>query len=131
MDFFQPDNIYKHENSVEDNLLTNEYYTMIGEQDLILDGQPYRNVLDEKVYAKKTQKKDGSYKLSIRTGADGKLYNPIHIYGKEKSNTFLDNVCKSSNDKFKTVNTKTFTWYTQFLTTKNMACLYNAEREAE
>ena len=83
-----------------------------------------------KVYAKKIQRKDGSYKLSIRTGTDGKLYNPMSIYGKEKASTLLDNVCKS-NDKFKTVNEKTFTWYTQFLKTKNMAHLYNAEREAE
>ena len=94
------------------------------------DGKKINKKLDDKVYAKKIQRKDGSYKLSIRTGADGKLYNPMSIYGKEKSSTLLDNVCKS-NDKFKTVNEKTFTWYTQFLKTKNMAHLYNAEREAE
>lgn len=130
MAFFQPDSIYQNETSVEEDLLKQQYYTLIGDQDIILDEQPCRKKLDDKVYAKKIQRKDGSYKLSIRTGTDGKLYNPMSIYGKEKASTLLDNVCKS-NDKFKTVNEKTFTWYTQFLKTKNMAHLYNAEREAE
>ena len=130
MAFFQPDNIYKNKTHVTDDLLKEEFYTMEGYQDITLDDQPCRIKLDDKVYAKKIQRKDGSYRLSIRTAVDGKLFNPMSIYGEEKSNDLLNNVCKS-NDRFKTVNAKTFTWYMQFLKTKNMSYLYNAEREAE
>jgi hypothetical protein len=54
----------------------------------------------------------------------------MSIYGQENNSTFLDRVCRASG-KFKDVNYKTFDLYVNFLKTKNVAWLHNAEREAE
>ena len=43
----------------------------------------------------------------------------------------IDRVSTISDEKFRTVNPKTFGLYLQFLSSKNLAYLYNAEREAE
>jgi hypothetical protein len=82
----------------------------------------------ENVFAKKILRADGTYKYMIKKDSNGKLYNPISIYGQEQNKTFLDRVCKS-NSKFVQVNQKTFDYYVAFLSTKNIAYLNNAERE--
>lgn len=128
--FQQQDNIYKREMNINDEDLTSVFYTLSGQEDEIIDDRPIKSTESEEVYAKVLQKKDGTYKHMIRTSADGKLYNPMSIYGQEKTNDFLDRICKS-NDKFKTVNEKAFNWYVQFLTTKNLSWFHNAEREIE
>lgn len=81
------------------------------------------------VYAKKILREDESIKYSVKTDTKGKLFNPISIYGQEKTNNFLDKTCKDT--KFRTVNFKTFEMYIKFLNTKNLSWLHNAEREAE
>lgn len=128
--FQQQDNIYKREANIDDENLTHVFYTLSGQEDDIVEDKPIKSVEDNEVYAKLLQKKDGTYKHMIRTSADGKLYNPMSIYGQEKTNDFLDRICKS-NDKFKTVNEKAFNWYVQFLSTKNLGWFHNAEREIE
>lgn len=130
MDFYQPHSIYKDNNDVKEDLLKTEYYTLIGQEEATINEFPARIKDDNKVYAKKIQKKDGSYKLMVKTSSNGKLYNPVAIIGQEKENAFLDRVCKS-NEKFRTVNQKVFDLYLQFLNSKNLAFFYNAEREAE
>lgn len=130
MEFHQPNNIYKQDLDIDDNALIEEYYTLLGEEDFIKDNKSMRNHDDSKVYAKRIQRKDGSFKNLIRLTSNSKLYNPLSIYGQEKANAFLDRTCKSNN-KFKTVNDKAFNWYLQFLSTKNISWLYNAEREVE
>jgi hypothetical protein len=128
--FQQQDNIYKREMNINDEDLTSTFYTLSGQEDEIIDDKPIKSTESEEVYAKVLQKKDGSYKHMIRTSADGKLYNPVSIYGQEKTNGFLDRICRS-NDKFKKVNEKAFNWYVQFLSTKNLSWFHNAEREIE
>ena len=128
--FQQQDNIYKREANISDEDLTSVFYTLFGQEDELVEDKPIKSIEDDEVYAKLLQKKDGTYKHMIRTSADGKLYNPMSIYGQEKTNDFLDRVCKS-NDKFKTVNEKAFNWYVQFLSTKNLGWFHNAEREIE
>lgn len=128
--FQQQDNIYKREMNINDEDLISVFYTLSGQEDEIIDDRPIKSTESEEVYAKVLQKKDGTYKHMIRTSADGKLYNPMSIYGQEKTNDFLDRICKS-NDKFKTVNEKAFNWYVQFLSTKNLSWFHNAEREIE
>lgn len=130
MDFYQPNSIYKSNASIEQDSLKLELFTLSGQEELIVDNTPMRTKEDDKVYAKKIQKKDGSFKYMIKTSKDGKLFNPVSIYGEEKPNTFLDSVCKS-NEKFRTVSEKTFQWYIKFLTTKKENWLIHAEREAE
>lgn len=130
MDFYQPHSIYKDNNDVKEDLLKTEYYTLVGQEEATINELPARINDDNQVYAKKIQKKDGSYKLMVKTSSNGKLYNPVAIVGQEKENGFLDRVCKS-NEKFRTVNQKVFDLYLQFLNSKNLAFFYNAEREAE
>lgn len=130
MALYKPNNIYKTEDNLNEDLLQQEFFTLSGDEEFVLQETPRRHKADDQVYAKRIQRKDGTFKLSIRTSTDGKLYNPMSIYGEEKKSTLLDNVCKS-NEKFRTVNPKTFDLYLQFLTSKNLAYLYNAEREAE
>ena len=130
MEFYQPNNIYKEQTNISDDLLKTEFYTLSGQEDVLIDGVPAISKEDNRVYAKKIQKKDGSFKCMIRTSSNGKLFNPVSIIGEEKQNGFLDRVCKS-NERFRTVNEKVFNFYLQFLTSKNLAFFYNAEREAE
>lgn len=81
------------------------------------------------VYAKRIVKEDNTIKYMIKTDTRGKLMNPLSIYGQEKVNNFLDKTCK--DNKFRTVNFRTFDMYLKFLNTKNLSWLHNAEREAE
>ena len=108
----------------------NQFYTLKGMEDII-DSNKNCRLNDEKlnkVFAKKTYRADNTHRFYIRVSNNGKLYNPVSMYGEEKTNTFLDRVCKDSI-KFKEVNEKTFNLYIGFLNTKNIAWLNNAERE--
>jgi len=111
--------------------LTNEeeYFTMVGLENFV-DNNNYakRTVKDDKTFAQKITRDDGSIKYSIRVDTDGKLYNPINMYDKQVNRNFLDKVCRSS--KFRNVNYKIFDFYINFLNSKNLAWLNNAEREA-
>lgn len=80
------------------------------------------------VLAYKTQKVNGDYKFMIRINADRKLYNPLSIYGKDRSFRLLDNITRS-NLEYKEVNSIAFDFYLRFLSTKNTAWLNKAERE--
>lgn len=130
MEFHRPNNIYDEQKNIEDDKLKAEFFTVLGQEQTMLDGKPCRIQEDDMVYAKRTQKKDGSYRNFIKLSSNGKLYNPVSVYGGEKTNNFLDRVCRS-NDKFKAVNDKAFNWYVQFLSSKNLAWLHNAEREID
>jgi hypothetical protein len=110
----------------------NEFYSSMGSQDY-LDDQNYPRISkenDKRILAKKITREDGSIKYSVKLTNNGKMQNPLSMYGVEKDTTFLDRVCRS-NDKFKEVNYKVFNLYINFLKTKNIAWLHNAEREAE
>lgn len=130
MDFHQPNNIYKQNSDINELSLIEKYYTLIGEENFLQDGHAMREHDDDRVYAKRIQRKDGSFKNLIKLTKNSKLYNPMSIYGQEKNSNFLDRTCKS-NIKFKIVNDKAFEWYLKFLSTKNISWLYNAEREIE
>ena len=113
----------------EEKDTTTEYYTIVGSEEFV-DDQGYPKIANESknTFAKKTTRKNGSMKYSIRLNNSGKLSNPTSVYGQEKDQTFLDKVCRS-NDRFKEVNQKVFDLYMNFLKTKNIAYLNNAERE--
>jgi TRAP-type mannitol/chloroaromatic compound transport system substrate-binding protein len=81
------------------------------------------------ICAKKIRREDSSIKYVIKTDLNFRLYNPFSLYDQsEKYSNFIDNVCRQSN-KFKEVSKKVFDFYTEFLKTKNVALLNNAERE--
>lgn len=125
-------NEFIHQHKINESTNGSEFYCIIGSEEF-LDNNSNPRVSkenDSRVLAKKILRDDGSVKFTIKTNASGKLQNPVSIYGTEKTNNFLDRVCRSS-DKFKEVNMKTFDLYINFLKTKNTAWLNNAEREAE
>lgn len=107
-------------------------YTMAGMEDEC-DKNSCPTLADkdaENVFAKKIVRKNGTTKFLVRLSSNGKLFNPMSIYGLEKDKTFLDRICRS-NSKFKEVNHKVFDLYIKFLQSKNISWLNNAEREAE
>lgn len=120
-------------NSQKENENSSEIsYTLTGMEDY-LDQSELPLLKDnesDKVFAKKVIRKNGTKKFLIRLAANGKLFNPMSIYGLEKEKTFLDRICRS-NSKFKEVNHKVFDLYIKFLQSKNISWLNNAEREAE
>jgi hypothetical protein len=127
-------NIFRDKNNIyltqsTDTKQEEEFFTLSG----LGDDNESINVKNEEknnVFAKKITRKNGSFKFLIKTNANGKLYNPITIYGQDKENNFLDKICRS-NSKFVEVNQKTFDLYLNFLISKNIAWLNNAERERE
>jgi hypothetical protein len=128
MSIFSQKNIFTTNTSQD---IVSEYFTLIGEEDSTINDLPMRAVDDEKVYAKKIKRNDGSIKYMIRLDYAAKLYNPLSIYDKSdqsQGTEFLNSVCRS-NKKFKEVNEKAFLWYIKFLNTKNTVWLLNAERE--
>jgi hypothetical protein len=111
---------------------TDQFYSIIGSEDYLDENNCPAIKLenDTRVLAKKTLRKDGSIKYSIKLTNGGKMQNPLSIYGTKKDNNFLDRKCRSNNS-FKEVSYKVFDLYMNFLKTKNTAWLHNAEREAE
>ena len=109
---------------------SDEYYTIIGSEDYLDSFKNPRCHTEnsEKILAKKIFRTNGAPRYSIKIDNNGKIYNPLSIYGDTKQTSFLDRVCRSQN-KYKDVNYKAFEMYIQFLRTKNLAWLHNAERE--
>jgi DUF1365 family protein len=108
----------------------NEYYSLVDTGDFV-DTNKNSRVLEQNIHkslAKKIVREDGSIRYLVKINNTGKLYNPVSIYGQEKTNTFLDKVCKTES-KFRDVNAKAFDLYVNFLNTKNLSYLHNAERE--
>ena len=109
-----------------------ELYTLMDNHDVVDDTNNPRSKQDtDKVLAKKFFRENGTIKFMIKRDSSGKLFNPLSIYGDSKSraSNFLDKTCKDF--RFRTVNMKIFEYYVNFLRTKDLSWLYNAEREAE
>lgn len=119
------ESIFRLPNSYTDDGVV-ESYTFIGSQDFLDDNNfpRIKNVDDHRVLAKKRIRNNGSTKYSIRLDTSNrKLFNP-NIYD---INARIEN----TRTVFKTVNSKTFNMYINFLKTKNQSWLLNAERESE
>jgi hypothetical protein len=126
---FNPESKYSSENIDEE--IVSEFFTLSGMEDFLdIDDLPQAKAESDSVFAKRTKRKNGTIKYTIRLSNTGKLYNPVSILGQEINNSFLNRVCRSNN-KFAEVNQKVFSWYVKFLKTKNVAWLHNAEREKE
>lgn len=123
----EDDDAQQQDSEFEDCDLT---YTIFGKHDYVDDGIPVLEAGKNHTDAcARFLCEDGQETLSIRSGDQGSLYhNPIHgmnlgtVHNKQKHGNL--------NYKFLKVNRKTFNMYTQFLATKNIAWLNNAERES-
>jgi hypothetical protein len=105
------------------------YYTILGDHDYVdNDGKPRLNEENIKVAAKSVTTDDKPARYYIKVGTYGKIYNPIGLFSEGKNTKFLSKIGRKEFE-FKEVNAKVFDLYVNFLTTKNMAWLNNAERE--
>ena len=126
---YNPKSLFK--NTEKDETVDTEFFTTTDKADFTDENGFSRSKIDsESVLAKKNIRKNGSIKYIIRLGNNGKFLNPFSIYDREHDNIFINKVCRSNN-KFKEVNAKVFGFYMEFLNTKNIAWLNNAERENE
>jgi hypothetical protein len=104
------------------------YYTIFGQHDFIDSSNRPRVKTDSSdVFAKLIANQSGR-KFFIKIGTYGKVFNPIGMYSEGQNNKFLSKIGRQEW-QFKEVNEKTFDLYLNFLSTKNIAWLSNAERE--
>jgi len=108
-----------------------EFYTLTGDHDYYDEDNNPRLVKDgPKTLAKKLFTDKRSPRFLIKMNTDGKLHNPTNITSKQKmTSNFLDRKCREP--KFKSVSVRVFNMYLNFLKSKNLSWLYNADREAE
>ncbi len=103
-------------------------YCLLGQHDFIdEDNNPRLSDNTFKVLAKSVSG-EGSTRYFIKTGAYGRICNPIGMYTEGTENKFLSKIGKDEWT-FKEVNSSVFDQYVSFLRTKNIAWLTNAERE--
>lgn len=104
------------------------YYTIIGDHDFIDSFNRPRAKTDSKNVVAKLIANQSGNKFFIKIGTYGKVFNPIGMYSEGQNNKFLSKIGRQEW-QFKEVNEKTFNLYLNFLSTKNIAWLSNAERE--
>jgi hypothetical protein len=103
------------------------YYTVLGSHSSLDDeGNPICNNKNKSLAYTKLHNNDKQYYLKV--GTYGKIFNPIGLYSEGRQNKFLSKVGKEEY-AFTKVNSKVFDMYLNFLRTKNIAWLTNAERE--
>lgn len=121
------ENTFHVQKTKEPDSVIYTYYTLFGNHsNLDQENNPMcDNQKDSMAYTKQIND-DKQYYLKI--GLYGKLFNPIGLYSEGKQNKFLSKVGKQEYN-FTRVNSKVFSMYLNFLRTKNLAWLNNAERE--
>lgn len=108
---------------------TYQYYTILGDHDFLdNDSRPRANEENTKVVAKTITTDNKPTRYYIKVGTYGKIYNPIGLFSEGQNSKFLSKIGRKQFE-FKEVNSKIFDLYINFLTTKNIAWLNNAERE--
>jgi hypothetical protein len=101
-------------------------YTLLGNHDFIdEDDLPRTN--ENKALAK-TIIANNRKKYMIKVGAYGKIFNPLGLHSEGRENKFLSKIGKNEWN-FKEVNLKIFEMYLNFLKSRNIAWLNNAQRE--
>lgn len=122
------DNLFFQENTPQ-AVKSYEYFTILGDHDY-LDGNKRPRATEEnnKVVAKTSTTDNRPTRYYIKVGTYGKIYNPIGLYSEGQNTKFLSKIGRKQFE-FKEVNQRVFDFYLNFLSTKNMAWLNNAERE--
>lgn len=106
-----------------------EYFTLIGENDFFDDqNRPRSNAENKSTVAKSVKVNNNPARYYIKVGAYGKIYNPIGLFSEGKNTKFLSKIGKKEFE-FTEVNQRVFDMYMNFLVSKNIAWLNNAERE--
>lgn len=131
--------IFRPSNNVKDPNIDNNFmeeldrdtvcFTIFGKHDY-LDGNGMPIIDDEdnlNVLAKIVVINNGYPKYMIKRDSNGRLFNPLGI-DEGGHNKFIHHAGKEQYE-FRSVNKNAFSYYIQFLKTKNMAHLRTAERE--
>jgi len=105
-----------------------EYYTILGDHDFIDNNQRPRAKKEKLGVVAKQITKNTNKKLYIKIGTYGKIFNPMGMFSEGKNEKFLAKIGRKEFE-FKEVNQKVFDMYLNFLSSKNLAWLNNAERE--
>jgi hypothetical protein len=117
---FNPNGNYE-EVKYEQILDETTFYTSKKEAEEVVGGYPTISEDGDKVYAKKILMEDESIRYYIKFGGNrNSLINPY-----SDDETYMN----LKESKFVGVSKSTFNNYIDFLRTKNLAYLYNAERE--
>lgn len=106
-----------------------KYYTIFGSHtDLDKDNNP---IIDNEKMAmaySRVSEETSDEQYFLKVGLYGKIFNPIGLFSEGKQNKFLSKIGKNEYN-YTRVNKKVFDMYLNFLRTKNIAWLNNAERE--
>lgn len=122
------DEIFYHAKKVatQESSIEIKHYTLVGNHDFIdEDDLPRTN--ESKALAKTIIANDRK-KYMIKVGAYGRIFNPLGLHTEGKENKFLSKIGKNEWN-FKEVNLKIFEMYLNFLKSRNIAWLNNAQRE--
>jgi hypothetical protein len=112
----------------ETNTTSENFFCVFGEHEFLDDDHnPQTSKETPKTLAKSVQTTD-SIRYFIKVGTHGRVYNPIGMYSEGKESKFLAKIGKNEW-VFKSVNKDIFDKYVNFLRTKNIAWLNNAERD--
>ena len=121
-------NIFQINPSKIDPVSDGNYYTVLGKHDFLDENNNPRTKNEKNAYAYSKINNDSDIQYFVKVGLYGKIFNPIGLYSEGKANKFLSKVGKNEFS-FTRVNQKVFDMYVNFLRTKNVAWLNNAERE--
>jgi hypothetical protein len=124
----KPDNLFFQSNT-NPSEKTYEYFTILGDHDYLDDNnRPRVDTENNKVVAKTSTTDNKPTRYYIKVGTYGKIFNPIGLFSEGQNTKFLSKIGRKQFE-FKEVNQRVFEFYTNFLSTKNIAWLNNAERE--
>jgi transcriptional regulator of NAD metabolism len=122
-------NFIFHQTQKDEDVRQVNYFTLIGENDFFDDqNRPRSNSENKHTVAKSVTVNNNPTRYYIKIGAYGKIYNPIGLYSEGKNTKFLSKIGKKEFE-YTEVNQSVFDMYINFLTSKNIAWLNNAERE--
>lgn len=109
---------------------SDEYYTIVGDEDFLDEKNNPRLIEDGKKTLAKKIYTENKTKYLIKINTDGRFHNPISVTSKQiNASNFLDKTCKQP--KFRNVTHETFGMYLNFLKSKNLSWLHNANRKVE
>lgn len=128
----KPENCIFEPNSKTDKQISvdndNQFFTLLGNHDYIdSDNYPRTKTETNQTFAKCITN-NSAKKFFIKTGAYGRIYNPMGMFSEGKESKFNAKIGRKQFD-FTQVNQRVFDMYLNFLSTKNIAWLNNAERE--
>ena len=125
--------IIKADKTEKDSKRIETIYTMIGTQDYLEDEYPCLTLTSTEAeeaidaYAMKIQI-GGRVKYYAKRGRHGRLFNPIGMYSEGMASKRLGHAGKLEW-RFVEIKERAFEFYRNFLKTRNLAYLTNAERE--